>query len=82
MLCLDVAALSSSDGYATETRLTTQSSNPFIQFNGTFIGDYTGIAMGLDGLAHPVWTDFRGNPSVSGALGRANQDAYTDVYHP
>ena len=81
-VCLDVAARGSSDGFGAETRLTTESSNPFIQFNGTFIGDYTGIAMGSDGLAHPVWTDFRGHPGLSAPLGQANQDAYTEVYRP
>src|SRR5439155_12945993 len=31
-VCLDYAARSSSDGYATETRLSTESSNPYIEF--------------------------------------------------
>src|SRR5207245_597171 len=46
-VCLDYAARSSSDGYASETRLTTESSNPYIQFaDGSFIGDYSQIAIG------------------------------------
>jgi hypothetical protein len=64
-------------------RLTTQTSDPRIQFvaagpngeeiQGVFIGDYTGIAMGFDFRAHPCWVDFRGNPGVT----KPNQDVYT-----
>jgi hypothetical protein len=55
-------------------RLTEQSSDPAVQFFlGGFIGDYTGIAVGSDGVAHPIWTDFRGNPGVTSP----NQDAVT-----
>ena len=80
-VCLDYAARSSSDGYASETRLTTESSNPYIQFaDGSFIGDYSQIAIGSNGVAHPVWTDFRGNPNPGGTL--ANQDAYTQSFTP
>ena len=25
--------------------------------NGVFVGDYMGVAVGSDGVAHPVWTD-------------------------
>jgi hypothetical protein len=73
-VCLDYAARSSTDGFALETRLTSQSSNPYVQFaDGGFIGDYTQIAYGADGVAHPTWTDFRGRPGTNGA----NQDVYT-----
>ena len=34
---------------------------------------------GSDGVAHPVWTDFRGNPNSGGT---ANQDAYTQAFTP
>jgi hypothetical protein len=65
-------------------RLTTATSNPQVQFvstgvvsgnvlQGVFIGDYTGVAMGWDGVFHPAWTDFRGNPGVT----PPNQDVYT-----
>jgi hypothetical protein len=65
-------------------RVTTQTANPQIQFvgigavtgnvlQGVFIGDYTAVAMGSDGVLHPCWTDFRGNPGVTAP----NQDAYT-----
>jgi hypothetical protein len=64
-------------------RLTTESSNPQIQFvgtddegnevQGTFIGDYTGVVLGSDLRLHPAWTDFRGRPGTTAP----NQDAYT-----
>lgn len=70
-------------GGAPVRRITTQTSDPRIQFlgldeegneiQGVFIGDYTGIAMGFDFRIHPCWTDFRGRPGVSGP----NQDVYT-----
>jgi hypothetical protein len=40
----------------------------------SFIGDYTGIAVGSDGVAHPMWTDIRiGNDTKT----TADQDPYT-----
>jgi hypothetical protein len=68
-------------------RLTTATENPQIQFamiglktgnvlQGVFIGDYTAVAMGADGVIHPSWTDFRGNPGVTAP----NQDAYTQAF--
>jgi hypothetical protein len=72
-VCLDYAARLSTDGFATQLRLTSEGSNPYIQFaNGSFIGDYTQAAMGSNGVAHAVWTDFRGRPGVTSA----NQDVY------
>jgi hypothetical protein len=80
-VCLDYAARTSSDGFASETRLTTESSNPYMEFaDGSFIGDYSQIALGSDGVAHPVWTDFRGNPNPGGTL--PNQDVYTQAFLP
>ena len=74
---IDYAYVKSNDGSATwssTTRITEQSSDPGIQFtNGAFIGDYTGVAVGSDNIAHPIWTDFRGNPGVTSP----NQDAVT-----
>jgi hypothetical protein len=67
---------SNNDGatWTTSTRITEQSSDPGVQFTeGAFIGDYTGVAVGSDGVAHPLWTDFRGNPGVTSP----NQDAVT-----
>jgi hypothetical protein len=71
-------------GSGSINRLTTQTSNPQVQFVGTgivsgktlqgeFIGDYTAVALGGDFQLHPVWTDFRGNPGTT----EPNQDAYT-----
>ena len=69
-VCLDWAIRSSSDGFASQTRVTPQSSNPYILFSGSFIGDYTGTAVDRFGRAVTVWTDFRGNPGIT----PANQD--------
>lgn len=65
-------------------RATTQTENPQIQFvgigavtgnvlQGEFIGDYTAVAMGSDGVLHPCWTDFRGAPGLTSP----NQDSYS-----
>ena len=76
-VCLDYAAKVSTDGYGAEQRLTSQGSNPFVQFaDGSFIGDYTQTAMGSDGMAHASWTDFRGNPGVN----TPNQDVYVAAF--
>jgi hypothetical protein len=86
---VDYAYAAGTDGQldrAPQTRLTNASENPQVQFTGTglvtgqvlqgtFIGDYSGVAMGPDLVAHPVWTDFRGNPG----LNDPNQDAYTQA---
>jgi hypothetical protein len=67
-------------------RVTSQTSNPNIQFvgigavtgnvlQGEFIGDYTAVSLGSDGVLHPCWTDFRGKPGVTAP----NQDAYTQA---
>jgi hypothetical protein len=61
-VCLDYAFSSSTDGYASETRVSTQSSNPYLEFSGSFIGDYTGVAVDSAGGAHTAWTDSRGLP--------------------
>jgi len=64
-VCLDYALSSSTDRYASETRVSSQSSNPFTQFSGSFIGDYTGVAVDSTGTARAVWTDNRGRPGVT-----------------
>ena len=64
-VCLDWALKSSSDNFAATTRVSAQSSNPYILFSGSFIGDYTGTAVNALGKAVTVWTDFRGNPGVT-----------------
>ena len=76
-LHIDFAYVKSGNGGATwsaSTRITEQSSDPGIEFaSGAFIGDYTGVALGSDNVAHPLWTDFRGNPGITSP----NQDAVT-----
>ena len=64
-VCLDYAFSSSSDAFKSETRVSTQSSNPYIEFSGSFIGDYTGVAVDSTGSVHSVWTDFRGLPGLT-----------------
>jgi hypothetical protein len=64
-VCLDWAIRSSGDNFATQTRITAQSSNPYILFAGSFIGDYTGTAVDATGSAVTVWTDNRGNPGLT-----------------
>src|SRR5262249_23268390 len=64
-VCLDYTISSSTDNVASETRVSSQSSNPYIEFSGSFIGDYTGVAVDSTGGAHEVWTDNRGNPGVT-----------------
>jgi hypothetical protein len=79
-VCLDYAAKSWSAGsFSTEKRLTGESSNPFVQFaDGSFIGDYSQVAMGTNGKAHASWTDFRGNPGVTSP----NQDVLVANFNP
>ena len=55
--------------------MTQQSSNPYILFAGSFIGDYTGTAVDASGRAVTVWTDFRGNPGVT----TPNQDTIVGI---
>jgi hypothetical protein len=66
-------------------RITTQSENPQVQFvaqaadgtvlQGVFIGDYSAVAMGIDFVIHPCWTDFRGKPGTT----LPNQDVYSQA---
>jgi hypothetical protein len=82
-----VAGNAYSIGSAPLRRLTTQTSNPQVQFVGTgivsgktlqgeFIGDYTAVSVGRDFQVHPFWTDFRGNPGTV----LPNQDGYTQSF--
>ena len=67
----DIYASASYDGGKTwlkNWRISSKSSNPNIGFNGTFIGDYMGIAAS-HGLLMPSWCDTT----------RGNQDAFTAV---
>ena len=42
----------------------------------TFLGDYTGLAIGSDGIAHPVWTDMRRVVTVRDTTG-TTEDIFT-----
>ena len=64
-VCLDYAFSNSTDHFAGETRVSSQSSNPYTEFSGSFIGDYTGVAVDPAGGVHTVWTDDRGLPGSS-----------------
>lgn len=79
-VCLDYAGKSLTGGVlSAQTRLSTESSNPFVQFaDGGFIGDYSQVALGANGVAHAAWTDFRGKPGVTSA----NQDVMIQNYTP
>ena len=79
-VCMDYAAKKSSDNFASQIRLSTESSNPYIQFaDGGFIGDYSQVAINPDASrAFGAWTDFRGNPGVT----TANQDVMVDSFVP
>jgi hypothetical protein len=74
-VCLDWAIASSTDNFASHQRVTAQSSNPYVLFAGSFIGDYTGTAVNAAGKALTVWTDNRGNPGVT----TPNQDVIVGV---
>jgi hypothetical protein len=41
-----------------------------------FLGDYNGLAVGVDGVAHPFWTDMRRVVTVGGVRG-ATEDVFT-----
>ena len=61
-------------GNGAHVRVTNQSLPPTQEFpeagasTGVFLGDYMGVAVGSDGVAHPVWTDTR-NPIFSPSTG-------------
>lgn len=77
-VCYDWAVKTSTDGGATwsdQTRVSSQSSNPYILFAGSFIGDYEGTAVDDQGRTYTVWTDSRGNPGVTSP----NQDTLVGV---
>jgi hypothetical protein len=74
-VCYDAAVNVSTNGGATwsgSIRISSQSSNPYLQFAGGFIGDYEGTAVDDQGKVYTVWTDNRGNPGSTWP----NQDTY------
>jgi hypothetical protein len=60
---LDVSLAITNGGVARVTDFSLPPSNEFPDSNGysTFLGDYTGLAIGSDGMVHPAWPDTR-NP--------------------
>ena len=60
---MDITLRRSNETFVRVTNDSMPPSNEFPDVNGfsTFMGDYTGLAIGSDGIAHPVWTDSR-NP--------------------
>jgi hypothetical protein len=83
-VCIDYAVKYSTNNgvsWGSEVRQSSVSSNPWVLFTGSFIGDYTGVALDSNGKGISVWTDFRGNAGV-GSAGRitpANQDPVVRV---
>jgi len=78
------AVIGSTDGGASWSAVTALSSATSTVSDGnafgfpscafSFIGDYSGIAVGSDGVAHPMWTDIRiGNDTNT----TADQDPFT-----
>ena len=71
-------------------RVTNRSLPPTQEFpeagasSGIFVGDYMGLAVGSDGLAHPIWTDTR-NPIFTPSTGGDVREVVpagqgTDIY--
>jgi hypothetical protein len=48
-----------------ESTLTTQPINTRFNFSGGFIGDYTDIASGSDGVYHALWTDTNNTQTIN-----------------
>jgi hypothetical protein len=77
-------------GNGSHVRVTNRSLPPTQEFpeagasTGVFVGDYMGVAVGADGLAHPIWTDTRNpvfTPSTGGDVRElVNAGQGTDIY--
>jgi hypothetical protein len=77
-------------GNGGHVRVTNRSLPPTQEFpeagasTGIFVGDYVGLAVGSDGMAHPVWTDTRNpifTPSTGGDVRElVNAGQGTDIY--
>ena len=61
--CMDITLRRSNGSFTRVTNASLPPSNEFPDVNGfsVFMGDYMGLAVGSDGVAHPVWADTR-NP--------------------
>lgn len=67
---------------------TTAPVNTRYQFRGTFIGDYTDLAVGSDDVAHPMWTDTNNTQNANwfyginfNGLPANQQDVVTNALH-
>jgi len=77
--CMDISMRRSNGSFVRVTDESMPPANEFPAPNGysVFIGDYMGLAIGSDGVAHPVWTDTR-NPTF--AYDPTSQDARVPVF--
>jgi hypothetical protein len=77
--CMDISMRLSNGSVVRVTGASMPPSNEFPAANGfsTFLGDYMGLAVGTDGVAHPVWMDTR-NPIF--AYDPASPDARVPVF--
>lgn len=79
-----IASNDNGDTWSAPVKITTRSSDPskgnyfgYPNCAPGFIGDYTGIAAGSDGVAHPFWTDIRKGNSPGDPGTTYDQDPYT-----
>jgi len=63
-------------GFGKQLLVSSGPTDPNINFDGTFIGDYNGLAASAH-AAHPIWTDARRVGCVAGANCQQQQDAVT-----
>ena len=79
-----IASNNNGDTWLAPVKTTSRSSDPskgnyfgYPNCAPVFIGDYTGIAVGSDGVAHPFWTDIRKGNSPGDPGTTYDQDPYT-----
>ena len=79
-----VASSDNGDTWSKPVKITSRSSDPskgnYFEYPNcipSFIGDYTGIDVGSDGVAHPFWTDIRKGNSPGDPGTTYDQDPYT-----
>ncbi len=63
-------------GFGKQLLVSSGPTDPNINFDGTFIGDYNGVAASAHAV-HPIWTDARRVVCVAGANCQQQQDAVT-----
>ena len=79
-----IASSDNGDTWSAPVKVTSRSSDPskgnyfgYPNCAPSFIGDYTGVAVGSDGVAHPFWTDIRKGNSPADPDTTYDQDPYT-----